>query len=326
MGIPLVFLALMHNCAIIAALPSGVISLISATDSNLIARHCNYELFACNGHSGPDDDYNFRAIPALNRAPGALSFQSINFPDRYISISKDGGVESGRLGIDSPVDNNDASFAVVSGLSDHSLVSLRSLSTGQFQNAYMAINNKLEGACSSSYSLPSSDIILSLSPLSSAAATWNISAPPPPKPQNHTLTIHADQILHRIDPMYMGCHSDSGYTHQPRGLYSQMIFGEVFEFGLWPNKVMSASLSSATIELDHTRPFNTFPSLHVAFKGQGYAGVANRGLGNEGLVFQDGQVYEGYLFAMANEPVTIIVRLDDYTTGKVRQEELKCEK
>jgi hypothetical protein len=27
----------------------------------------------------------------------------------------------------------------------------------------------------------------------------------------------------------MGCHSDSGYTHQARGLYAQMIVGESFE-------------------------------------------------------------------------------------------------
>jgi hypothetical protein len=34
---------------------------------------------------------------------------------------------------------------------------------------------------------------------------------------------------HQINPLFMGCHSDSGYTHQPRGFYSQMVFGESFE-------------------------------------------------------------------------------------------------
>ena len=29
--------------------------------------------------------------------------------------------------------------------------------------------------------------------------------------------------------MLQGCHSDSGYTHQPRGFYAQLIYGESFE-------------------------------------------------------------------------------------------------
>jgi hypothetical protein len=29
--------------------------------------------------------------------------------------------------------------------------------------------------------------------------------------------------------MFMGCHSDSGFVHEPRGFYAQMIFGESFE-------------------------------------------------------------------------------------------------
>ena len=32
-----------------------------------------------------------------------------------------------------------------------------------------------------------------------------------------------------INPLYMGCHSDSGFVHQVRGFSSQMIFGESFE-------------------------------------------------------------------------------------------------
>ena len=29
--------------------------------------------------------------------------------------------------------------------------------------------------------------------------------------------------------MCQGCHSDSGFTHQPRGFYAQLIYGESFE-------------------------------------------------------------------------------------------------
>jgi hypothetical protein len=56
---------------------------------------------------------------------------------------------------------------------------------------------------------------------------------PPPL----VFTVDASKPNHTINKLYLGCHSDSGYTHQPRGYYSQMIYGEVFEFGLWPNNV-----------------------------------------------------------------------------------------
>ena len=45
----------------------------------------------------------------------------------------------------------------------------------------------------------------------------------------------------QINPLFNGCHSDSGFTHQPRGLYAQMILGESFE-GL---NLSAADFSSA---------------------------------------------------------------------------------
>ena len=40
----------------------------------------------------------------------------------------------------------------------------------------------------------------------------------------------ADSHDERCPPMMpQGCHSDSGYTHQPRGFYAQLIYGESFE-------------------------------------------------------------------------------------------------
>lgn len=304
------------------ALPNGTVSLISAANPALQARHCSFQLFACHERSTPPEDYLFVAIPALNHAPSAISFQSVNYPDRYISLlSETTGVEAARLGIEAPGDPNDASFAVVPGLSDPRLVSLQAFSP-KFRNSYVAINNQLEGVCAGSYSSPSSDIILTSSPSSSAAATWNIFVPPPPPPQNHTVIVRADEVLHTVNPLYMGCHSDSGFTHQPRGLYAQMVFGEVFEFGLWPNAVQSGA-PSASVTLDGTRKFNSFPSLAISFPAgaaDAYAGVANRGLGNEGLVFAGGQSYEGFLFAQAGAQVQLAVRLEDYVSGQVLAE------
>ena len=44
-------------------------------------------------------------------------------------------------------------------------------------------------------------------------------------------------------------------------------------------------------------------------KASVYAGVANRGLGNEGLYFQKGLPYEGYFFAYSDKPVEFEVRI-----------------
>eukprot|EP00756_Hemistasia_phaeocysticola_P055443 Hpha_TRINITY_DN31388_c0_g1::TRINITY_DN31388_c0_g1_i1::g.194447::m.194447 len=46
------------------------------------------------------------------------------------------------------------------------------------------------------------------------------------------VTVDPANVTHQVSNFTLGCHSDSGYTHQPRGLYSQLIYGESFEEGL----------------------------------------------------------------------------------------------
>lgn len=48
-----------------------------------------------------------------------------------------------------------------------------------------------------------------------------------------TVRVNPKNVTHKVNPLFNGCHSDSGYTHQPRGLYAQMVLGESFE-GLGP--------------------------------------------------------------------------------------------
>eukprot|EP00048_Salpingoeca_helianthica_P022073 m.16259 g.16259 ORF g.16259 m.16259 type:complete len:806 (-) comp6848_c0_seq2:62-2479(-) len=295
------------------ALPKGTISIVSAVNTNLLVRHCSFQLFACHEHNDPADDFYFTIVPALNGAAGGISLQSANYPDHYIGLITGGGVEQGRLGLADASDPDDASFAVVPGLANSSLYSLRSLSTKpSFANTFVAINNQLSGVCAGEYSSPSSDVVLLATP-SALAATWDLFQPPPPPPQNHTLLLRADTVTHELNRLHMGCHSDSGYTHQPRGFYSQMVFGEVFEFGVWPNRVGTGG----TVELDAGLPFNGHPSLHIVQALPQSLGVANRGLGNEGLVFQKNRVYEGYLYAISRTPTTLIVQLQDYINNQV---------
>eukprot|EP01052_Picozoa_sp_SAG31_P056601 SAG31_NODE_16292_length_715_cov_0.667208_1_plen_197_part_01 len=128
----------------------------------------------------------------------------------------------------------------------------------------------------------------------------------------------------------------AGFTHQPRGLYAQMVLGESFE-GLnlsssdafldgsrapaptppgssrnpWAR--FAAQSARATVSIDHAVGFHGHASLALAYAGgAGAAGVANRGLAHEGLVFEPQKSYEGYFFATAATPVIFTVSLYDY--------------
>ena len=82
-------------------------------------------------------------------------------------------------------------------------------------------------------------------------------------------------------------------------------------------------MNRTTIMLDATMNFSGWPSQKIQIApgtGQGSAGIANRGLGNEGLFLQKGLEYEGYVFVSTppstTAPVTLEVRLEN-TDGKI---------
>ena len=56
---------------------------------------------------------------------------------------------------------------------------------------------------------------------------------------------------HPVSPFYLGCHSDSGFVHQPRGLYAQMYAVGVRM--LWVASV-STSKHSSSAEFSQTQP------------------------------------------------------------------------
>lgn len=163
-----------------SAVPSGLVSLRSAAGTSV--RHCSYQLFATS-RRGSAGDFAFNAVPALNGAANAVSFQSSNFHDRYITSTgvdqESLGDEVARLGIVAPgVDVDAASFTVVPGLSGNGTSSFRSLSKGNVSGHFLAINHNLRGACAHSYTAPESDVVLLAAP-DAAAASWTVYAPPP---------------------------------------------------------------------------------------------------------------------------------------------------
>jgi hypothetical protein len=44
-----------------------------------------------------------------------------------------------------------------------------------------------------------------------------------------TVTVHPKVATHNISRLFMGCHSDTGYAHQSRGLSSELVYGSAFE-------------------------------------------------------------------------------------------------
>lgn len=138
---------------------------------------------------------------------------------------------------------------------------------------------------------------------------------------------------HRLNPLHVGCHSDSGFVHQVRGFHSQMIFGESFEkpqanctYGesanAWSFTGCDGCNASSAVESSTVAPaMHGASSRRLSLLKRPPAGAAmlavlsNRGLGNEGLFFEARKAYEGYFFARCAKPVQLVARLEDYTAA-----------
>jgi len=147
-----------------------------------------------------------------------------------------------------------------------------------------------------------------------------------------SVVVHGANRTHAINRRFMGCHTDPGFANEPRGFYSQLIYGEAFEAApagapsVWNNVTAGGAAGSAG--LDAATPFgaNAVPSMRLAVAspggggggGGGLVGVSNRGVGNEGL-FLAAAEYVGYVFvkvpAGAPAPAQLVVQLVDYAAG-----------
>ena len=137
----------------------------------------------------------------------------------------------------------------------------------------------------------------------------------------------------------MGCHSDSGYEHQARSFYAQMIVPDSFNAtGFTPsphwggNASTDGSFSSSRVGwnveksapavafshgTDEASRFHGVASERIALAGKGSGGLSNRGLGNAGMAFQAGKPYEGFIWARTDDAsgVSLTVSLEDHTVA-----------
>ena len=149
---------------------------------------------------------------------------------------------------------------------------------------------------------------------------------PKPQAQPVNVSVNPANVTHSVNPLFNGCHSDSGYAHQARGLYSQMVLDESFEDlnltnaqthdNPWRLYATESASANQSAWIDSAVAFHGHSSLGLRYSdGDGLFGLANRGLGHEGLVFRADREYEGFFFASAAEPVTFTLAIVDYTTG-----------
>ena len=88
-----------------------------------------------------------------------------------------------------------------------------------------------------------------------------------------------------VDPLFMGCHSDSGFGHQVRSFYSNLLFGESFEPvpgepHPWAQTIIPSTAKGANVTLVSSGMHGQ-TALRVRYtSGSGVVGLGNRGFRN----------------------------------------------
>jgi hypothetical protein len=131
---------------------------------------------------------------------------------------------------------------------------------------------------------------------------------------------------HPVSRWVMGCHLDLGYAHEGLGLSSDMLYGRNFQrvpdnnvlrdsinATNWVGSTAASGLGAVFLDAATAWPSNGQPTMQITHNGEAHegleVGVANRGLGNEGLKLEAGKPYVGSVFALASEAIDLTVSL-----------------
>jgi hypothetical protein len=147
-------------CAPPGALPplNSTVTLQPARLPALTFRHCDAQGFVTPTES--NDDHHFTLVPALNGAPNAVSFRSVNFPLWY--LSRVAGAEPGRAGVVEAPAADAASWAVAPAPGGGAHVTLTWL--GDASGAQLALGANLTGSCAGNYRSPSASVYVVQAP------------------------------------------------------------------------------------------------------------------------------------------------------------------
>jgi hypothetical protein len=289
----------------------------AAAKQGISLRHCDYVGYVVPLDAG-DPNFQFNVVAATTNDPAAFSLTPIAFPSYYLNVLHDNATfaETHRLGISQSPSPANSSFFAVPGLSDPTALSFV-VSEGPLAGMYVSVvSGKLSGACAKRFSAPAGDLALT-DGSDAAAATWIPHTAP-----SVALTVDVGTPTHTLNARVRGCHSDSGYVQQPRGLSAQMVYGEAFEKGTfsapspWYAEVDPGV--DASIDHDPAMPFNKLSSGSCRLNftdGTGRAGLVNRAMGGEGMYLVGGRPYEGVIFAAGTPGAVITLQLQDFSSG-----------
>eukprot|EP01062_Namystynia_karyoxenos_P003544 TRINITY_DN11283_c0_g1_i1.p1 TRINITY_DN11283_c0_g1~~TRINITY_DN11283_c0_g1_i1.p1 ORF type:complete len:833 (+),score=275.17 TRINITY_DN11283_c0_g1_i1:84-2501(+) len=292
------------------ALPLGEWQIVPVGNPGTRLRHCLFSLYSTAPSLGLQDDFAWKVVPALNGKGDSVSFQSVNYATRYIVPINGSDVEAGRLGIRPVTDKDMASWRVIPAQDG-------SYSFQSSGGGYLALDGRLQGDCAGQYTKGRDQDVTLVKQPDAALSTFRLV-----NNADGAVTVDAGNATHEVNPLYMGCHSDTGYTHQGRGFSSQLLFGESFEAApgepaTWQQTLIPATAkASVAVDAAVGGGLHGQQALRINYTaGSGTVGMGNRGIGNEGLFLQAGKEYEGYFFVKSAQKASVVVSLLNYRSN-----------
>ena len=134
-----------------------IVNLVPATMPLFGVRHCYSQAYV-TPLAKKDNDFGFKLVAALNGAPGAVSFESVNYNTSF--LAEVSTAEPGRLGIVPAPDPDDASWLASPAPGGGMFLTSTKSSTPPLA---ITLGPNLTGICAHEYSAPSADVVVSSS-------------------------------------------------------------------------------------------------------------------------------------------------------------------
>ena len=283
-------------------------------------RHCSFVASFCPTEDS-NADFSFTLVVGVSGAAGTYSFESVGYPGMFLGLKN---ASSGALGlIQPPTDGTTAAaatFALAPPLAapppgTPSVFSLVSQAAPPWGGLYVTFSNSTAAPCA--YAPPSGDALLTDGSAGGGShASIMLGAAAPLAPMEVAVDT-ATVTNPAVNPRFMGCHHDYGFTQAPRGFLGNLLYGSSFEAGTqgvpaWlplPGPGPAPALASAS-------SFSGKPSMSFTLDSDGgESGLRNRGIGGEGLALQAGKPYTVSLFLWSGGTPAAFVELYDFTTN-----------
>ena len=293
-------------------------------------RHCD---FACSfmPYEAGNNDFSFKLVAALDGSPSSFSLQSVNYPDHYVTYTSD-HPPLNRVGIAAKPDPSTASFLLTPSSDGSNLTLATRSAVPALRGALLTAARTASGPCNQDPGRTPDAVLEAPGARAKQAFVLSTTAPSPgpspspapaPPPVPAAVAVDATSVDHLINEAVLGCHMDPGFGNDPMAWSSALIYGQGFPQNE-PAKVKAwhdVSTAEGSAVADPSTVMNPAanaiapggaPTLSLTKTGgAGLVGWGNRGIGGEGLVFQGGKDYEGYVVALAPAGASLVVAMVD---------------